>query len=146
MKKLSALKLNEIHGQGVSRWGYLVMQISLMNGITESQWQMREPPGGHLVIREFRSVDPMISNVARDLWKNQSLEKIKDYMLDMLKQAEEMNLDHRDKAFCQQVISKIRKAIQMNRVRLKDLMDAWYFVFFVIRTPDRVEQVEDRFE
>jgi hypothetical protein len=88
----------------------------------------------------------MMTNAARNTWKNQAWEKIKKKMLVMLQYAEETDSNPRDKSFCRQIISQIRTAIQMSRARLKDLLDAWRFVYFTIRTPDRVEPIEDRFE
>jgi hypothetical protein len=40
----------------------------------------------------------------------------------------------------------MREAVRMNRVRLKDLIEAWSFIFGRYRHPSREEDIQNRFE
>jgi hypothetical protein len=115
-----------------------------LGGISELEWQGHTPPGGHLVIRElFCPEHSGLLSVARNKWDNPVWQKIKKKFTELFETAMTSEIYSRDKIFCQAVKSQVGQAIRMNRCRLKDLMDAWRFLFFHVCHPyGNDEQIE----
>jgi hypothetical protein len=129
-------KLKELYDHAAFRWGHLVLQTALRGGITELEWHGHTPPGGHLVIRQLFSPDHVeLPSVARNKWGNPVWPKVKYRFTQLFEIGMTSEIFSRDRTFCQALKSQVGQAIRMNRVRLKELMDAWRFLFFHICHP-----------
>jgi hypothetical protein len=111
---------------------FLVMQTALKGGISDFGWQSLTPPGGHLVLRElFTPVHTGLPSVTLSNWTNPVCPKVKNKVLELFTAAMNAEIFARGKTFCQTVRSQVGQAIRMNRVRLKELIDAWSFPFSI---------------
>jgi hypothetical protein len=136
MDKLSTVKLKELYDRAAHRWGHLVLQTALRGGISELERQGHTPPGGHLVIWELFSPDHSdLLSIARNKCGNPVWPKVKNKFLQLFEAGMKSEIFAHDQIFWQAVKSQVRQAIRMNRARLKDLMEAWRFLFFHVCHP-----------
>jgi hypothetical protein len=131
MDKLSNTMLKWLYDQAAVRRGHLVLQTALRRGISELEWQGHTPPAGHLVIRElFSPQHTGLKNVAINQWQNPLWPRVKQKFTELFEVASNSEIFARDRTFCQALKSQVAQAIRMNRVRLKDSIEAWRFLFF----------------
>jgi phosphatidylserine/phosphatidylglycerophosphate/cardiolipin synthase-like enzyme len=62
---------------------------------------------------------------------------VKTKALDLFSAAMSSEIFARDRIFCQSVQAQVGQAVRMNHVRLKELTDAWRFLFFHVCHPHR---------
>jgi hypothetical protein len=129
------------------KWGHLVLQTALKGGISDLEWQSFTSPGGHLVSRElFAPMYTGLATVSRNARTNPVWSKVKLKVLELFTKAMNAEIYASNNTFCQCVKSQVDRAIRMNRVRLKELIDAWRFLFFHIAHPyctnGEYEQIE----
>jgi hypothetical protein len=112
-----------------------------------NEWQRFKPKKCHLVLRELKSpTGSCLPNIAQSKWANPVLGKIKSKPLELFEETMKMNTGRWYRILCRQLQAQVVHAVRMNRVRLKELTDAWRFLFFRLRHPYRGEDARNRFD